>query len=113
MVLAMRGDKRMGTGKVAAQAAHGALALYRAACEGRRSALCRDWDAGGGKKVVVSVQGADGVTRIVQAAQKARVSYSVVRDAGRTQVKRGTVTGVAVFGRAEAVDKVTGALKLF
>lgn len=113
MVLAMRSDAGMSPGKLASQAAHGALALYRSVCEGRRSGMCRDWDAGGATKVVLKLDGAAGVSRIVQAAQAARVSYSVVRDAGRTQVRAGTVTGVAVFGRADVVDKVTGELKLY
>lgn len=113
MALAMRSDAGMSAGKLASQAAHGALGLYRSVCEGRRSGMCRDWDAGGATKVVLKLHGAAGVNTVVKAAQAARVSYSVVRDAGRTQVRAGTVTGVAVFGRADAVDKVTGGLKLY
>jgi peptidyl-tRNA hydrolase, PTH2 family len=114
MVLVMRSDAGMGAGKVAAQAAHGALAAYRHACEGRRSPLCREWDVSGAKKVVLRATGSAAIMQLAAAASRLGLPYAVVRDAGRTQLASGTVTGIAIGpARAGDVNRVAGALKLY
>jgi peptidyl-tRNA hydrolase, PTH2 family len=114
MVLVVRTDAGMSTGKVASQAAHGALAVYKLACEGRRSSLCREWDVSGAKKIVLRASGGLQIMQLASAAKRAGLPHALVRDAGKTQVAVGTVTAVAIGpARSTDVNRVTGALKLW
>lgn len=114
MVLVIRSDAGMSTGKVASQAAHGALAAYKHACEGRRSPVCREWDISGAKKIALRASGSLKLMQIASAAKRAGLPYVLVRDAGKTQVASGTLTAVAIGpGRSADINRITGALKLW
>lgn len=114
MVLVVRSDAGMSTGKVASQAAHGALAAYKHACEGRRSPVCREWAVSGAKKIVLRATGSLQLMQLAAAAKRAGLPHVLVRDAGRTQVASGTLTAVAIGpGRGGDINRVTGSLKLW
>jgi len=110
LVLVVRADLGMGRGKVAAQAAHAAVAAALAAIG---TAAFRAWLQDGQPKVVLRVAGQDDLLAIADQASAAGLPVQVIRDAGRTQVAAGTPTCCAV-GPAEddRVDAVTGALSL-
>ncbi len=104
-----RTDVGMSTGKLAAQVAHASLAAFQKADEAAR----REWERGGGKKVVLA--GPDERTLFERKAEAdaAGLPAAVVRDAGHTQLEPGTVTALAVGPAGDdAVDAVTGDLSL-
>ena len=105
-----RRDLGMGEGKLAAQVAHASLSAYEDT--GRRART--EWKGSGQKKVVL---GADSESQLFELADKADtqgVPYAVVRDAGHTELKPGTVTALAVGPGSESlIDRVTGELPLY
>jgi PTH2 family peptidyl-tRNA hydrolase len=111
MVVVVRADLGMGRGKAAAQVAHAAVAATLTAAGSPRLSA---WLADGQPKVVVRVDSAEELDRVVAAAHAARLPVETIADAGRTQLDPGTVTCAAI-GPAddEALDAVTGPLRLY
>jgi peptidyl-tRNA hydrolase, PTH2 family len=110
MVLVVRADLEMGRGKIAAQAAHAAVA---AALATRGSLDYRHWLREGQPKVVLRVDSAEQLGEITEAAQAARLPVQVIHDAGRTQLEPGTLTCGAIGPAAsERIDAITGGLRL-
>ncbi|GAA2610829.1 peptidyl-tRNA hydrolase Pth2 [Dactylosporangium fulvum] len=110
LVLVVRTDLEMGKGKIAAQAAHAAVA---AALGNLGSADFRTWLREGQPKVVLRVTGEEQLRRVCADAEAAGLPVQLIQDAGRTQVAAGTATCCAV-GPAPIpdVDRVTGTLAL-
>jgi PTH2 family peptidyl-tRNA hydrolase len=111
LTIVVRADLGMSAGKVAAQAAHAAVA---AALANRRRRAFRDWTRAGQPKVVLQAGSAAELDEVVAHARSAGLPVQVVCDAGRTQVPAGTPTCCAV-GPApdDQVDAVTGDLRLY
>jgi PTH2 family peptidyl-tRNA hydrolase len=104
-----RTDIGMGTGKLAAQVAHASLSAYEDADDGTRTA----WKGSGQKKVVLKASGEKQLFELADRAEREGLAHAIVRDAGHTQLEPGTVTCLGVGpGPEEAVDRVTGDLKL-
>jgi PTH2 family peptidyl-tRNA hydrolase len=116
MMLLLRSDLKMGAGKLCAQAAHAAVAAYRAAecgSPGQRDALQR-WLRGGATKVALRVGSEEALRELQSAAEARAVVAAPVFDAGRTQVAAGTLTCVALGPANESeLGELTGELKLF
>jgi len=110
LTLVVRADLGMGRGKIAAQAAHAAVA---AALSSAGSRDFRNWLRDGQPKVVLRVPGPEQLDEIVAQAGAAGLPVEIIQDAGRTQLEPGTTTCCAV-GPAEAsrIDAVTAALSL-
>ena len=110
LVLIIRTDLGMGRGKIAAQAAHAAVAACLAS-RGQRG--LSEWVREGQPTVVLRAATCDELLRIVSQARAAGLPAELVHDAGRTQLASGTLTCCAV-GPAEAgqIDAVTGGLPL-
>ena len=110
LTLVMRADLGMGRGKIAAQAAHAAVA---AALASNGSREFRSWLRDGQPKVVLKVGSAEELGQIADAARAAGLAAEIIRDAGRTQLAPGTLTCCAI-GPAETarVDALTGGLSL-
>ena len=105
-----RTDLGMGNGKLAAQVAHASLQAYESA----GSAATSEWKSGGQKKVVLQGSGESELQRLAEDARLEGLPYSLVRDAGHTQLESGTLTTLGVGpGEANAVDRVTGDLTLY
>ena len=105
-----RADLGMGEGKLAAQVAHGSLMAYEDADRRAQS----DWKGTGQKKVVLSADSESQLFELADIAEREGVPHAVVRDAGHTQLKPGTVTALAVGpARENLVDRVTGDLDLY
>lgn len=106
----VRADLGMGTGKVAAQAAHASLRAYEYADADARTA----WKQSGQKKVVLEVDSERALYELNEEAKAAGLPTGLVEDAGHTQVDPGTPTALAVGPAGDAdVDGVTGNLSLF
>jgi len=108
-VIAVRKDLKMDKGKLAAQVAHASLEAYKKA--GPREIEC--WEAEGMKKVVVAVKDIKELMLIKEKVKKANLPYSVIRDAGKTQLEPGTVTALGIGpAKEESIDIITKSLKL-
>mmetsp|Transcript_1284 Transcript_1284/g.3956 ORF Transcript_1284/g.3956 Transcript_1284/m.3956 type:complete len:176 (+) Transcript_1284:216-743(+) len=117
LVCLVRKDLGMGTGKVAAQVAHGALAAYRSAVRRRDagdvSVPFRSWEEGGEPTVVLGVEDEAQLDGLLAQAEARGLPTERVADAGRTEVAAGSVT-VGTIGPANnsEIDVVTGGLSL-
>jgi PTH2 family peptidyl-tRNA hydrolase len=108
-VIVLRMDLKLSKGKTAAQAAHASIESYRKSSSDDQM----EWEAWGSKKVIVKVDGIKELLEIQKEVKKAKLPVSLIKDAGRTEVKPGTVTALGI-GPCEDddVDKITGHLKM-
>ena len=105
-----RTDLGMGRGKLAAQVAHASLSAHESADDSAQS----EWKSGGQKKVVLKGSGESQLQELADQARREGLPFSLIRDAGHTQLEPGTVTALAVGpGPENVVDKVTGELSLY
>jgi len=96
-------------GKLAAQAAHAALAAFLDAPDEAR----RLWLEEGMPKVVLRCEGATRLRELEARAREAGLPAALIRDAGRTVVAPGTLTCLGIGPATDAeVDAITGALAL-
>ncbi len=108
-VIVVRKDLGLSKGKTAAQVAHASLGAYRKA--GRKAR--RGWQKEGEKKVVVEADGEEDLFEIKRNAENLGIPAYLVKDAGKTEIPRGTTTSLAVGpAQEDKVDKVTGHLSL-
>ncbi|KAK9511249.1 hypothetical protein O3M35_005842 [Rhynocoris fuscipes] len=114
MVLVVRTELGMGKGKIAAQCSHAALGCYKIAQKTTPNIL-EWWEASGQPKIVLKLDtpGEEGLYKLMQEAKKRGVVSTVIRDAGHTQVERGTATVAGIGpGEVHVLDQITGHLKL-
>ncbi|CAN1161892.1 Peptidyl-tRNA hydrolase 2, mitochondrial, partial [Linum perenne] len=108
MVLVVRQDLKMGTGKIASQCAHASTGMYSELMQSDRS-LLRRWEQCGQPKIVVTCKNQTEMDRLKEAADDIGLPTFVVADAGRTQVSAGSKTVMAVgpgmfsFSRVESL----------
>ncbi|CAK5023475.1 unnamed protein product [Meloidogyne enterolobii] len=106
----------MGAGKMAAQVGHAAVGLYRnCQMSGEQGQMSlNQWRENGEMKIVLKGENASQLDELNRKAKDAGdVFVYLVRDAGHTQIPAGSKTVLGVFGTIEAVDRITGGLKLF
>ncbi|KAM7490463.1 hypothetical protein LguiA_033384 [Lonicera macranthoides] len=112
MVLVVRQDLKMGTGKIASQCAHAATGMYSELIQSQRS-LLRRWENCGQAKIVVTCKSQQEMNKLKEIAESIGLPTFVVADAGRTQVSAGSKTVLAIGpGNKSAVDSVTGKQRL-
>ncbi len=108
-VVVVRGDLDIGRGKTAAQVAHASLGAYRKA--GKKE--IKQWKKKSEKKVVVEASDEDELLRLKGEADDLGLSTYLVKDAGKTEISKGTTTALAIGpGKDETIDKVTSNLTL-
>lgn len=130
MTLVVRKDLKMGSGKIAAQCAHAAVAVVedvlaiRSTQASSPDAVLADsalmwlrwydaWHVSGCSKVALQCPDEETMMAIAKHARQVQLPFYVIRDAGRTQIAPGSKTVVAVGpGPKSLVDEVTGQLKL-
>lgn len=114
MVIVVRSDLPMGKGKTAAQCAHAALECCRQIFNNKKGHLMfESWLRSGQPKIVVQIPNEKELLTLADKAQRAGLLTAIIKDAGRTQVKAGTVTVVGIGpGSNEAIDSLTSRLKL-
>jgi peptidyl-tRNA hydrolase, PTH2 family len=110
LALVVRTDLGMGKGKIAAQAAHAAVA---AVLRTYRHPDFNAWIQAGQPKVVLKVGSEDELRMVCDAAREAALPVETIQDAGRTQVQSGTPTCCAIGPASNSrLDAVTGHLHL-
>ena len=108
-VIILRKDLKMGKGKLIAQACHACLGSVRRA----NGKIVEKWEKEGAKKVVLKVKNLREMKKMYEKAKNANLPVFLVRDAGLTQLRRGTITALAIGpAEEEEIDKITKKLKL-
>ena len=108
-VILVRMDLKLKAGKLAAQAAHASL---DAALKTDKKSLS-EWLDEGGKKVVLKVADEKELVELKKFADLEKLKNALIRDAGHTVLKPGTVTCLGIGPDSEEkIDKVTGKLKI-
>ncbi|HLC39905.1 MAG TPA: peptidyl-tRNA hydrolase Pth2 [archaeon] len=108
-VIVVRRDLDWGKGKLAAHCSHAAVgAAFAADAE-----IVKRWNKEGAMKIVVRVNDLKEFNVICKKIKAARLPNFLVRDAGKTQLKKGTITAIGI-GPADSkkIDKITRKLKL-
>jgi len=112
MVIAVRSDLRLSSGKMAAQVAHAAVNCALASKK-KNPLWYRNWYQEGQKKVVVNVADLRQLLELKTSAEHSSLVCSLITDAGHTELPPGTTTCLGIGpGPNEAIDRITGELKL-
>lgn len=108
-MIVIRTDLKMSKGKMAAQAAHAAVS----AAEKADKKILASWKKEGQKKVVLKVPDLEALIKVKEACDIVKVKYSVIADAGRTELETGTITCIGIGpDREDKINKITGSLAL-
>ncbi|KAM6543166.1 hypothetical protein CsatB_007613 [Cannabis sativa] len=108
MVLIVRQDLKMKSGKIASQCAHAATGMYAELMQSRRS-LLKQWEQCGQPKIVLTCKNQQEMNKLKEEADSIGLPTFVVADAGRTQVSSGSRTVLAIGpGPKVIIDSVSG-----
>jgi len=111
-VILVRTDLKMGKGKLAAQVAHASVEAVLKA-QRYKPELLRKWRSSGMKKAVLKVKNEDELLKYYNLARKKHLITALISDAGRTQLKPGTTTCLAIGPDSEEkINEVTGEVRL-
>ncbi|KZT74840.1 PTH2-domain-containing protein [Daedalea quercina L-15889] len=112
LVLVVRTDLGMTTGKIAAQCGHATLACYKALLK-TNPGLLRHWERTGQAKIALKAKSEEDLLELEAAAKSLNLCARAIHDAGRTQIAAGsrTVLGIGP-APVELVNRVTGKLRL-
>lgn len=112
MVIVVRRDLKMKTGKIAAQVGHGVLGAYKRAML-ESPFKVEHWEENGQPKIVLKVQTQEELEAVRDKADTMGVISCCIRDAGRTQIPRGSMTVCAIGpDKSSLISEITGKLKL-
>ena len=113
LVVAVRGDLGLSSGKMAVQVAHAAVKCALESRTAKKKWYSR-WMKEGQKKVVVRVSGVQELREVERSAARMGITVALIEDAGLTEVPPGTPTCVGIGPAPDAeIDKVTGRLELW
>ncbi|OCH96582.1 PTH2-domain-containing protein [Obba rivulosa] len=112
LVLVVRTDLGMTTGKIAAQCGHATLACYKALSK-TNPQLLQHWERTGQAKIALKASSEDELLELEAMAKSLNLCARSILDAGRTQIAAGsrTVLGIGP-APVELINRVTGKLKL-
>jgi peptidyl-tRNA hydrolase, PTH2 family len=112
MVFVINKSLKMSSGKTASQTAHAAVSLYIKAIQSSKSPEILAWVMLGQPKIILKSTDDTSILEIQQKALSSDILSVVIHDAGRTQIKAGSLTCLALFGPTSHLDKITGGLSL-
>jgi PTH2 family peptidyl-tRNA hydrolase len=111
-VIVIRRDLGMGTGKIAAQAAHAAV-MAAEKTKAKKPEWFEEWRDSGQAKVVVKVKGMVELREVLKRAESLHLPVVEVKDSGLTQVPPGTLTCIGIGpGPSDLIDRATSHLRL-
>ena len=109
MVIVIRSDLKMSRGKTAAQASHAAVSVL----DSVDKKILGQWKNDGQKKVVVKTKSEQQLLELANKSKKLKIPFSIISDAGLTELVPGTLTALAIGpDDEEKINKVTGSLPL-
>ncbi len=111
MVLVVRTDLKLSSGKLVAQAGHAAVEVALKARKAEPDLLNR-WRNEGARKIALKIPDEDSLKRLFGEAQEVGLVSYMVKDAGHTEIPPGTLTVVGILGPRRAVDALVGDLSL-
>lgn len=115
MILIVNMELNMGRGKQCAQVAHAALGLFLKVQQSDNALQVSeliDWLERGQKKIVVKGDNLNHLLNIKTQAEATGLPTYLVSDAGCTQIPPGSKTVLAIFGKNQVLDTITGSLRL-
>ena len=108
MVIVIRTDLKMSTGKIVAQACHAAVGCSEEA-KRTHTKHWRRWRDEGAKKVALQSDSHDELEELAIKAEALNIPHILILDAGHTEVPPGTTTCIGIGPHQEQyIDKVTG-----
>lgn len=112
LVCVVNQSLKMGKGKIAAQVGHASIQAFLGAGVSHPQHV-EAWLANGQKKICVKTPEASDFDSLTHLARQRDIPVHLVRDAGHTQIPKGSATVLALgpFGE-EILDELTGHLKL-
>lgn len=111
MVLIVRDDLRLSSGKVAVQCAHAAVSCTLAARKSQ-ARLVEQWRQSGARKICLKAENLSELQMLAGQAQTAGLVMHLVKDAGHTEVEPGTITVLGIGpGPRRSIDALVGDLK--
>jgi len=111
LVLVVRTDLGMTSGKIAAQCSHATLACYKI-LQAEDPALLRQWERTGQTKVALRCEHEEELLLLEAQAQSLDLCARSIEDAGRTQIAAGSRTVLGIIGPTRLINQVTGELRL-
>lgn len=114
MVIVVRSDLPMGKGKIGAQCAHAALECCRQTLSNeKKQQMFHSWLRVGQPKIILRISNEEELLTLAKKAQQAGLITAIIKDAGRTQLRPGTVTVIGIGpGSNEVIDSFTSKLRL-
>ncbi|XP_074656239.1 putative peptidyl-tRNA hydrolase 2 [Tubulanus polymorphus] len=114
MVFIVNGELNMSSGKMAAQVGHATLGLYRKLLDDQQKygEMVLQWEQFGETKIVVKGNSSEHLMQLSAKCVATELPYHLVQDAGRTEVASGSITCLAIMGKTDVVNQVTGNLQL-
>lgn len=107
--IVVRSDLEMSKGKLAAQVAHASLKAYKKS----PTEIKEKWEREGARKIILKVDKKEELFKLNDKAIKKGLSVALIYDEGRTELKKGTPTALAVGPSSEEkVDSITGDLSI-
>lgn len=111
-VIVVRTDLKMGVGKKCAQSCHASVSASDLVRK-KNKLVWKEWKNTGQKKVVLKINTIDDIRNIIIQLEKKKIEYFLVKDAGLTQLKPGTITALGIGPTLSSeIDEITGDLKL-
>ena len=108
-VILVRQDLKLPKGKLAAQSAHASVEAVLKSDQD----LIKKWRDQGMAKIILKVKDEKELIQYFQQAKEAKLTGSLITDAGRTVVDPGTKTCAAIGPDEEQkIDQITGKLAL-
>ena len=105
----VRTDLKLPPGKLAVQVAHASVDCALKSSK----ANIEEWQSEGMKKSVLKVENEAELKEYWNRAKKEKLITAMIKDAGLTVVKPGTITCLGIGpAKEEEIDKVSGKLKL-
>lgn len=104
----------MGKGKIGAQCAHAALECCRQTLNNeKKQQMFRSWLQIGQPKIVLAIPNEEELLTLADKAGQAGLITAIIKDAGKTQLKPGTITVLGIGpGSSEVIDSFTSKLRL-
>jgi len=107
--IVVRSDLELSIGKTCSQVAHASISSADLA----NKRMLKYWKNEGQKKIVLKVRNVEDLLELEKRCNKLKIPCSIIRDAGMTELPKGTITCLGIGpGKEEKINKVTGNLPL-